>query len=159
MLQKIHLFSRSNPGPVLKTRIDPVQSRDMADQYFDQRSHSALLSSSLQNLKLSRDPEIVPNQTIGATYDDTVNDLHPNLNDEIVNSHKADGDLSNLPVPSGSGVSSPRTAISATGTGSPAVDLNGLGWPGAPCVFLRTLSEKPFFSHSSVFQQSLPSFD
>ena len=101
----------------------------MAHNNFDSRSHSTLLSASLQNLQLSGD---LQNQEDGANEGNVINEFLPNLKENI-DSQKRAADSSNPPFRSGSGVSSPYTAISSTGIESPIPDPNGLGWPGT-CV-------------------------
>ena len=99
---------------------------------FDSRSHSTLLSASLQNLQLSTDLKNIPPRDPGATDDDdAINEFHPNLTKENIDSLKATGSSTNAPLLSSSGLSTPYTAISATGIDSPIPDPNGLGWPGA----------------------------
>jgi len=94
----------------------------MAHHPFDPRSHSTLLSASLENLQLSGYPQkIVPHQEHGANDKDVINEFHPqNL---IENNIKAVGKSTKA----NSGDSSPP----ATGVESPIPDPNGLGWPGA----------------------------
>ena len=129
----------------------------MAHHRFDPTSHSTLLSASLQNLQLSTDLENSRDQQLGATDDDAINEFRPNLTKENIDSLKAAGS-SDAPLLSSSGLSTPYTAISATGLDSPLPDPNGLGWPG-PSSSLCEHRKNIFFSHSAVFQRNLPSFD
>ena len=99
----------------------------MAHNHFDSRSHSTLLSASLQNLQLSRDLQNIPHQDDGANDPDVINEFPPNLKENI---GKLAAESSKPPFRSGSGVSSPYTAISSTGIESPLPDPSGLGWPG-----------------------------
>ena len=148
----------------LKTSRPPVASpSDMAHHHFDSRSHSTVLSASLENLQLSRET-VPPDQEEGAN--DVMNEFLPNLIENI-DSHKTAAESSKAPpFHSGSGVSSPYTSISATGIESPIPDPNGLGWPG---VCVCEIPGKTVFSccccccrsvsHSSVFQQRPHSSD
>jgi len=97
----------------------------MALHNLDPRSLSTLLSASLQNLQLSRDPKNIPHQEDGANGEDVINEYLPNLND-TTDFRKAAAQSSKPPFRSTSGVSSPP---STTGAESPIPDPNGLGWP------------------------------
>ena len=91
--------------------------------HFDSRSHSTLLSASLENLQLSGyPPKIVPDQEDGADDKNVMNEFHPtnlieNIIDPLGQSTKANFRQSSSPP--------------ATGVESPIPDPNGLGWPGA----------------------------
>ena len=106
----------------------------MALHHFDSRSHSTLLSASLQNLQLSG--EDIPRQEGGTNETGVITEFLPNLNENPV-SHKIAGDSAKAPLRFSSGVSSPYTTISSTGADSPIPDPNGLGWPGV-CSFAIT---------------------
>ena len=115
-----------NPGLAFKISRLPLVRSAMAHHAFDSRSHSTLLSASLENLQLSGHPQkIVPHQEHGANdNEDVINEFHPqNLIENIIDSHKAVG----KPTKANSARSSPP----ATGVESPIPDPNGLGWPGA----------------------------
>jgi len=98
----------------------------MALHNFDSRSHSTLLSASLQNLQLSG--EDIPRQQDGANESDVTTEFLPNLN-ENPGSRKLAGESAKPPLRFSSGGSSPYTNISSTGAESPMPDPNGLGWP------------------------------
>jgi len=115
----------------------------MAHHHFDPRSHSTLLSASLENLQLSGDLQNVPNQGDGANDKDVINEFHPNLKENI-DSHNAAAESSKVPPRSSSDVSSPYTTISATGIESPAPDPNGLGWPGECLCLCADIGKKVF---------------
>ena len=121
--------------------------------HFDSRSHSTLLSASLQNLQLSRDLQNIPHQEDGANDGGVINEFLPNLK-ENTDSHKLAAESSKAPFRSASGVSSPYTAISSTGIESPLPDPNGLGWPGE-CVC--AITGKTVFCCCSVLIHRLSS--
>lgn len=133
VFQKYYLILRFNPGLGFINLRPPgppgPPSYIMAHHHFDSRSHSTLLSASLQNLQLSTDSNNIPDQDVGATDYDTINETRPNITEEIIDSPKATGSSKPL-IPPSSGLSTPYTAISATGIESPIPDPNGLGWPG-----------------------------
>lgn len=109
----------------------------MARRDFDSKSHSTLLSASLQNLELSRVPTSGPPQEFGAANDDAINEFPSNLlSKENIDFHKAATGSSKAPAHSTSEVTSPYTAISVNGLESPIPDPNGLGWP-AKSTLLR----------------------
>lgn len=130
--------------------------------HFDSKSHSTLLSASLQDLQVSG--ELQDTQAAGANETDVITEFLPNLKETSV-SHNMAGDSAKPPLRFGSGASSPYTTISSTGAESPLPDPNGLGWPGV--CYLR-LPDKQFFvvlhlssshPHSLVSQQNPPSID
>ncbi|KAF9782627.1 hypothetical protein BJ322DRAFT_1071976 [Thelephora terrestris] len=108
----------------------------MAHHNFDSRSHSTLLSASLQNLQISTDPQNIPPQELGATDDDAINEFLPNRTSKENNDFRKPTESSEPPFRAASVISSPYTAISATGVESPIPDPNGLGWP-AKSTLLR----------------------
>ncbi|KAF9647036.1 GTP cyclohydrolase I [Thelephora ganbajun] len=103
----------------------------MAHHRFDSKSHSTLLSASLQNLQLSSGLQNIPHREDGANDEDVISD--PNLKENI-DSHKPESSKALLRT--SSDVSSPYTTISVTGIESPIPDPNGLGWP-AKSTLLR----------------------
>lgn len=118
----------------------------MAHRDFDSKSHSTLLSASLQNLELSRDPENGSPQQFGATNDDAINEFPSNLlSKENIDFHGAATGSSKAPVLSTSEVTSPYTAISVNGLESPIPDPNGLGWPGPSSSGLANIGKTVFF--------------
>src|SRR6266478_5344286 len=95
---------------------------------FDSRSHSSLLSASLQNLQL--------NLKHGVNDEPVINEFLPNLKENI-DSYKPAAEQSTKPL------SRPNSG----GTESPIPDPNGLGWPGAS-VFVCGYREPSFISPS-----------